>query len=351
MITPRHLVVFVVALVAHGAARADTPPPPPAAPHSLIVHVAPLATVAGAPIELEAMIDAPFAETLSARWRAIGETTYQDVPFERSSAGGWYASIPGAHAPGIEYYLRGVDANGAEVTHFASATAPHVVRVDATVADNLELLDRARLAGHEDEIAFELVAHDFGNRYAIPDRFVRTELSYTHRFLRVIHQVVFGFGTVDGRTPEPATTTGDGHYEALRYGFGEIRLRLHASVFVDARAALGVSTQGFTGGTRGVLTFGKPWRSCLQFGGEYLGDLGPTAWVRLQWDTAAPLLMGASIVRTDLPGAMVSASGLYIAYDLGVRLADRFTMKAQVSYGSRDGAAHLGGGFGAAVDF
>lgn len=68
-------------------------------------------------------------------------------------------------------------------------------------------------------------------------------------------------------------------------------------------------------------------------------------------DTVAPFLMGAPIVRTDLPGAMVSASGLVIAYDLAYdlafHLADRFTMKAQISYG----AAHLGGGFGTAVDF
>ena len=64
---------------------------------------------------------------------------------------------------------------------------------------------------------------------------------------------------------------------------------------------------------------------------------GPTGWVRLQWDTAPPLLMGASIVRTDLPGAIIDPAGLYIAYDVAYQVADRFTMKAQVSYGARDG--------------
>jgi hypothetical protein len=110
-------------------------------------------------------------------------------------------------------------------------------------------------------------------------------------------------------------------------------------------------SEGFDHGVRGGLTFGKPWRSCLTIGGERLGDLGPSAWVRLQWDTAPPLLMGASIVRTDLPGAVVDAAGLYLGYDVSYRIAQRLTLRGQLSYGSRDGAAHFGGGFGSSVEF
>jgi hypothetical protein len=61
--------------------------------------------------------------------------------------------------------------------------------------------------------------------------------------------------------------------------------------------------------------------------------------------------MGASIVRTDLPGAVVDAAGLYLAYDVSYRAADVLTVKAQLSYGSRDGEAHFGGGLGTAIDF
>jgi len=59
----------------------------------------------------------------------------------------------------------------------------------------------------------------------------------------------------------------------------------------------------------------------------------------------------AEIVRTDLPGAEIDSAGLYIAYDLAYRVRDRVTVKSQLSYGSRDGAAHFGGGLGTAVDF
>src|SRR5690606_5739308 len=117
------------------------------------------------------------------------------------------------------------------------------------------------------------------------------------------------------------------------------------------RVGLGVSHDNFEGNGRAAVTFGKPWRSCVQVGAEYMGDLGPSGWVRLQWDTAPPLVMGASVVRTDLPGAVVDRAGLYIAYDVAYRVADRVTMRAQLSYGARDGAAHLGGGLGTAVAF
>jgi hypothetical protein len=61
--------------------------------------------------------------------------------------------------------------------------------------------------------------------------------------------------------------------------------------------------------------------------------------------------MGASIVRTNLPGVVISSAGLYIAYDVSYRLANAFTLKGQLSYGARDGASHLGGGLATAVEF
>ena len=350
--------LLALALVATAAAnaRADDPAPLPAAakaavPHALVVHVAPTSVVAGHPIELEAMIDAPFSESLSVRWRPIGAARWLDVAFERSAAGGWFASLPGAVAPGVEYYIRGTDAAGTELEHFASEREPHVVRVDPALYDRLETLDRQRLDGHLNEVSLEVQAHDFGNRYEFRDRYLRSELVYTHRLLRVLHEVAFGFGSITGRTPTMSDPAGEDVLRGERYGFGQVRLRVHPSVFIDGRIGLGVSQEDFDTTLRSVFTFGKPWRSCVQIGGEYFGDVGSTGWVRLQWDTAPPLLMGASIVRTDLPGVMIDPAGLYIAYDVAYQVAARFTMKAQLSYGARDAAPHFGGGLGTAVAF
>lgn len=342
-------VCIVVAFALSGTAHADDAPP------ALIVHVPPMTSRAGAPIELAAMLDAP-AATLSVRWRPViavdpAARSWQDVAFERSSAGGWFAALP-SPLGGVEYYIVGRSETGSEVAHFASSEAPHTVRVDPTMVDQLETLDRDRLRDRRNQIAIDVMGHDFGNRFDLDDRFVRAELGFTHRLLRTIHHVSFGFGSISGTTPVvSAAEDGRAQGKALRYGFGEIRIRAHRSIFIDARASLGVSHDGFDQGIRGVVTFGKPWRSSLSFGGELLRDLGASAWVRLQWDSARPFLMGASIVRTDLPGAVIDAAGLYLGYDVAYRLAERFTVRAQLSYGSRDGAAHFGGGLGTALDF
>lgn len=345
-----------------GVAYAEEPAPPSPAPvvpgttppasgaHALVVHVPPLVADPGEPIELTAQIDAPYAETLDVQWRAVGEATWHESAFERSSAGGWFASIPGSKRP-VEYFIRGRDAAGAEVAHFASAAAPHVVRVDPSVTDQLEALDRDRLDGHRNQIMLDVTGHNFGNRFELPDHYLRGELGFTHRMWRILHSVSFGFGSISGKTPVVSAVDGTAEHKALRYGYGEIRVRPHPSVFLDARAALGVSTDGFEQGLRGQLTFGKPWRSCVQVGGEILGDVGGSAWVRLQWDTAPPFLMGASIVRTDLPGSTIDSAGLYLAYDVAYLISNAITVKAQVSYGSRDGAAHVGGGLGTGIDF
>jgi hypothetical protein len=352
-----------------GVARAQPAPPPagapapaaapparrtaaaPAAPRTLVLHVPPLAAEAGAPIELAAWLDAPFAEPLTVRWRPVGEPAWREAIFERSSAGGWFATLPAAAPPGVEYFIAGVDATGAAVAHFASAAAPHVVRVVPSLVDRLEAVDRARQGNRRNEVSLDAIAHNFGNRYDHRDYFLRGELAYTRRIARELHHLAFGFGAIQGRTPVEESARGDDVRRRTRYGFGEARLRPHPSLFLDVRGMLGASETGFEGGIRGAVTFGKPWRSCVSVGAEYLGGAGPTGWVRLQWDTAPPLLMGASVVRTDLPGVVIDSGGLYIAYDVAYRVVDRFAVRAQLSYGARDGAAHFGGGLGTAVDF
>jgi hypothetical protein len=340
----------LLVLVLATPARADEPVPDQV-PTALVVHVPPLTARPAQPIELEAMLDAPYAATLAARWRLQGDRGWHEVVFERSSAGGWFASLPG-HQGGVEYYLVSRPAmGGVDTTHFGSADAPHFVRVEPELADRLERLELDRLGHRRNQVSVAIAGHDFGNRYDLPDRFVRTELGYTHRLLRGLYHVAFGFGSISGETPLVSAPDGAVDGKGLRYGFGEVRIRAHPSVYLDARASLGASHAGFDQGLRGAITFGKPWRSSVSVGGERLGDVGASAWVRLQWDTAPPFLMGASIVRTDLPGAVIDAAGLVLVYDVAYTLAQRLSVKAQLSYGSRDGGANFGGGVGTALDF
>ncbi len=318
-----------------------------------LLHV-PVATATSAlPIELVAVIDGAWAEpALIARYRPMTGGAWREAAFERSSAGGWYATIPADAVvpPGAEYYIVGLGAGG-ETAHFASAEAPQPIRVDPSVVDRLAELDRRRTGGRTETVALDVDGHDFGNRYGGSDYFVRSELRLTHRVSTYLHSVGFGFGVIQGRTPDREGPNAEALTTAGRYGLAEVRLRPHPSVFVDARLTLGVSHAGFLRGIGGAITFGQPWRSNLSIGGEVLDDLGPTAYVRLQWDTARPLLMGASIVRSDLPGAVVGAAGLYLKYDVTYRLKDAVALRGAVSYGARDGAAHVGGGLGVEASF
>jgi hypothetical protein len=323
------------------------------APHALVLHVPPNEAKPGEPIVLRAAVDAPYAEALSVSWRLLDDPTesWHDSAFERSSSGGWFAVIPASAPPGFAYYIRGRDHQGADVRHFASAEQPHIVRVVPPLQTQLEQAEQTRLASRRQEISLDVLGHNFGNRYGLRDNYLRGELVFSHRLWRSLDQISFGIGSIQGRTPTMSVPEAPVGSHGSRYGFAQVRWRVHPSVFLDTRIGLGVSHAGFGSNARGVLTLGKPWRSCVQVGGEYIADLGPSAWLRLQWDTAPPLLMGASVVRTDLPGAVLSRFGVYAAYDISYRLANRIAIRGQISYGPRDGAAHFGGGIGTAVAF
>jgi hypothetical protein len=251
----------------------------------------------------------------------------------------------------VEYYISGRGADGAEVPHFASADAPHLVRVDPSVDDRLADADRARLHGHADRISIDVDGHDFGNRYGVLDRFIRAEAAFTHHVGARLHELTFGFGMIQGATPVFSSPMGDHVKHGARYGFSGLRLRVTPSIFVDGRVSLGVSHDGFSSGVAGAATFGKPWRSNVSIGGEYMQDLGPSVFVRLQWDTAAPLLMAASVIRTDLPGALIDENGVYIKYEVMYEAMNRTTLRGSLSFGGRDGPAHFGAGLGASVAF
>lgn len=329
------------------------PPVSTAGPaRATVLHVPIAEATPNQPVEIVAAIDGAWAEpTLLARYRAPGGQ-WHDAPFQQSSAGGWFATIPpeAIQPPGAEYYIVGATDDG-EVPHFASADAPQPIRIEPTLIDRLEQLDDTRLAGNRESVALDVDGHDFGNRYGRVDAFLRAELRWTHRVSRTLHSVGFGFGSIWGHTPSNDGAFAMEQVALGRYGIAEIRTRVHPSVFADAKLMLGVSDEGFLRGFGTALTFGKPWRSNVSVGAEMIDDLGPSAFVRLQWDTATPVLMAASIVRTDLPDAQVSSNGLYIKYDLAYRVIPTWTVRGGVSYGSRDGAGRFGGALGVQTDF
>ncbi len=319
-----------------------------------VLHVPPAEGELGHPLRLVAVVDAAWTEAaLVARYRELGMSVgFREAPFERSSAGGYYATIPAEdlHRPGIEYYIAGITPEGEEVLHFASAEAPHTVQVEPSWETRWTLKERRRLGGYTSSVSVDLTGQDFGNRYDKSDYFYRGEIDWTHRLLTRLYAISLGYGFIEGRTPESEEPDAPELKKGSRYGYGAVLLRLHRAAWLETRAGIGVDRDGFIISGRVKLTLGRPWRSGVDLGAEMIENIGPTFWVRLQWDTVPPFLMGAAVVKSDLPDAALD-NGSYIVYDISYPVTPRIAVRGSLSYGSRDGPGNFGGGLGTSFAF
>lgn len=322
---------------------------------SMVLHVPPSEAPNDQALKITAVVDAAWVETsLVVKYRpARSNQTYAESPFERSSAGGYFATVPDSamRRPGVEYYIVGQLPNGEETLHFASPDAPQLVAVHTTQQVRWAEEELRRLGGYRSDVDLSVQGHNFGNRYGLDDYFVRSELTWTHRLLvKTLYSISLGYGFIEGDTPESESFNAVSDSRGARYGFAEVKLRLSRSVWADGKVSMGVSRNGLIVGAGVGVTLGRPWRSNLNFGVEILDDMGPSAWFRLQWDTVPPLLMGATVYKTDLPGAELSG-GSFIMYDVIYPVAPRVQVRANVSFGSRDGPGNFGAGAGTSFSF
>ncbi len=115
--------------------KRSLPPPRVAATASLSATATPLAPRDGAPITVTARVTDPEAriDRVFIHHRVRGAKSYSKLSARRDGAG-WSAIIPGlfVKGPAIEYWVSGVDAQGAPVASAAGADAPLVIAVGAT---------------------------------------------------------------------------------------------------------------------------------------------------------------------------------------------------------------------------
>jgi hypothetical protein len=326
--------------------------------HAIVHHVPPAEAAEHEPLRLAAVVENAWAEAaLVARYRAASDApgaSFKEVAFERSSTGAYYATIPLSvvSRPGFVYYVVGIAKDGQEVAHFASAAAPHEVRVEPPSDARWIEAEERRLAGRHDRVRTFVDAVTFGTSLGARDYYLRSEIDWTHRLVTRLYSFSLGYGFVEGRTPsnrndlDPQFVT-----RGSRYGFGTVRLRALDQLWFDGGVLLGVSHVGFAPGVRGQIIIGRDWRTAVSVGGEVIRDLGSSWWVQLQWDTVPPLLMSARIMSTDLPGSALeggSTLSLHADYPFG----DRVTVGATLSADAREHRpAAPGAGLSLAVEF
>lgn len=342
----------VVVLPTAPAARSSAPVTSPT--RALVMHLPPSTAAMASELRITALVDAAWTEAaLILRYRRAGSADeFARLLFERSSAGGYFVTVPAEEVdrPGVEYYIAGETMSGTERVHFASSDAPHRVLVSPSRAVRWAEKERRRLGGYTSTVSADVWGHDFGNRFGNDDQYVRGHLDWTHYLLTRLYAISVGYGFIEGKTPDSSGSMAMSEKQGARYGYGRVRLMIDRAVWLDGGAMLGVSREGFIVGGRAELTLGRPWRSNVSVGGEYLEELGPSGWVRLQWDSVPPFLMGAAIVATDLPGATLS-DGAFIVWDVSYPILSRVMLRGSLSFGSRDGPGHFGGGLGTSFAF
>lgn len=307
-------------------------------------HIPPTEARAKLEVRLIAVIENSWLEDgLVARYRAVGATEYKEVNFERSSAGGYFASIPGRDVgrAGVEYYLVGHRGNS---EHFASAEYPHRVRVEPNASDRWTEVEKRRLGHRRYALDTSLSMLDFGSSHG-RDRYVQGNVDWSHLLVGDLYSIHLGFGFLQGQTPG-GTSTDDGAQKAgVRFGYGGLRYRLRDKVWLDTKAMMGFGQDGFVVGVGGALTLGNDWRTAVTVGAEAMTELSYKAWLRLQWDTVPGVLMSATVATTNQPGAQIDA-GSYVEFKVRYPVSQSLELAGTINYAAR---GNRPGGVGAGL--
>ena len=199
-------------------------------------------------------------------------------------------------------------------------------------------------------MGFQTSVHTFNQKRSEADSFVRSKVGWSHILLGRLHAIYMEYAWITG---EALDDTSDQMTVVERdgvYGRWRIQLRLHQRVWLSGYFGLGSSGDGFITGGRGILTLGRPWASNVDIGAEYFQDLGPSVWMRVQSDRLAPVIVGATIMRTKLPSTAL-ANGNMFEFDMRYTFVQRVAVRLSVSAGARDAAFGYGGGMGVSMGF
>jgi hypothetical protein len=293
------------------------------------------------PIKLLAVIEDAWVEDgLLVHYRIPGDTDYVALDFERSSAGGYFALIPGNDVgrAGVEYYISGRKAGA---LHFASADIPHRIRVEPKREDRWIEVERRRLGNRRYAVDTAINLYDFGSTHG-RDRFVQGHVDWSHLLIDDLYAINLGFAFIEGQTPSGTEEDAVANDAGVRYGYGGVRWRLRDKVWFDSKAMMGFGKKGFAAGLGGALTLGDDWRTAVTVGAEAMTELSYKAWLRLQWDTVPGVLMSATVATTNQPNAQIDA-GSYVEFKVRYPLSPNLELGGTVNFGAR---GNRPGGFG-----
>jgi hypothetical protein len=303
--------------------------------------------------------------------RHVGAKTYVSSPMKTVGPGYFAATVAAdeVRAPGVEYFIEGVETSGGITPLVGSAPDPRSAVVEDTAA--IAVGTRPLVIG---TVLTDYASFDAKSRN---DFVWQTEGSVGVRFAdEGIRAVRSGFGVYRGRggTLEELDQLGlRGRGVGLTYGHLEGEYAFTSLYALVLRGILGLKESGISGGAQAFFRVGNDRRTNLLLGGEVLGGIGLRGITELQWNTIrrVPIVLrtevttqpagatndssaGAPPAGTSPPTQSVSNGqgeiGVRAIVQVGYRLTDAFTLAGRVSYQGRT-INHSGPGAGAAVTY
>ena len=330
-----------------------------------VEHAAPKRALAGGDVPLAFVLADPeqvVAASLHVRTR--GQTVFERVELVREHGVYLRGALPAAlvAAPGVEYFVEAIGADGSAGAAYASDVAPATIEVDAPalVERFTPTKQRTRLTiigSYLDFATFDDRKDSAGNTLDRRDRFAETQIDVLYRLAGVVEGVRLGFGAYGGRggfSEEVWTEAQPAPVIGFQYGFVEAELRLPIdrgpALGLAGRFVAGVGREGFGVGVAGRVRLGDPDATNLSVGVSGVQQVGFLSDLMLETWPAPKVPIGLSVAVTDQPGN--GDLGVRLAGDVGYRLRPWVRPTVRVSWQGRTAAhAGVGGGLGLVFDW
>jgi hypothetical protein len=282
----------------HAETSVDTP----------ALHHAPVSVArSGESISIVGAIEHPeLVKSAFVVYRAPRDTLRQ-VPFQRASSGPYVAIIPpeDVRTPWIAYAVELELVNGGRRAVFASRDEMQQIEVPGDLDDGREQAASERLGGRRSVVTTSGEYVVFGQRSefegrVVPDRYWRTEASYTYRPLRTVAEFGIRVGVVRGPNPDRDPSKPD---LGLNYGAPRVRFRLGEIWHLDGEFLSSVTEVGFSVGTGAALHIGDPYGSKLSLGFETIQVFGTRIYSRMDIAARPDLVISPIVEVTDMPHA------------------------------------------------
>ncbi|MBI5489162.1 MAG: hypothetical protein HY905_17635 [Deltaproteobacteria bacterium] len=328
-------------------------------------HAPPAQAFVGEPVEIALAID-PLTPLRLAQLHVRHEEERAYQVYDLEPDGDFYlrGRIPDEYVQldWFEYFLVGVDANGAEGSLGGTVERPIRVPVVERVGAPPERTDRSNL-----HTSFEYM--DFYANHFHRDYYLRFEADFRYVLGSWFYGLRMGFGIFDGQGgPVDGTDwagNGDGTDPqgiSYRYGFTEVELRFHELFYMMAWISVGGAAawedpndasrsrepEALVGGG-GKFRIGRPTGTNLELGGGYIESIGYEANVSVNLGLVEHVPLRGHIIVTNMP-VKEGDLGVRLVAEAGWQPASWFEFTALLGYGIRN-INHQGLSLGLSVSF